>query len=220
MQASVRKPKHRRPGRPTKDDVQGNIALLRAAQSAFARYGFEGASLRAIAAEANVDPALVAHHFGSKEGLWEAVIDRLANSLVPLIAELRRLQNQGQSPIRTRLKEALRQLVDATCEEPEFGMFLARIGAEEGDKLDLLIKKLLRPYQNAFQPLLVEAMRREVIAKQPIEVLYFMLLNSVTMTISYRHILQKFGKRFRELDQLKRDMTRCVMSAFLRNDPR
>lgn len=218
MQTSVAKPKRRRPGRPGKDRAQGNIALLHAAQSAFARYGFEGASLRGIAAEAHVDPALVAHHFGSKEALWKAVIERLAHSVVPLIAKLQELQSQVQIPIQVRLKEALRQLISATCEEPEFGMFLSRIGAEKGEKIDHLVKKLLRPYRDAFQPLLVEAMQRRVIAEQPVEVLYFMLLNSVAMTVSYRHILGKFGERFRDVDQLKRDMTRCVLSMFLRDD--
>lgn len=210
--------KCRRPGRPWKGHTHGDVALLRAAQSAFAKYGFEGASLRGIAAEAKVDPALVAHYFGSKEALWEAVIERLAHALGPLIAELQELQHQVQTPIQTRVKKALRHLVSATCEEPEVGMFLSSIGAEKGERLNLLVKKLLRPYHDAFQPLLVEAMREKVIAKQPIKVLYFMLLNSVAMTISYRDILQKFGKRFRDADQLKRDMTRCVLSAFLRND--
>jgi AcrR family transcriptional regulator len=194
--------------------------LLRAGQSAFSRYGYEGASLRGIAAEANVDPALVAHHFGSKEALWKAVIERLADSLVPLITELRKLQQQVEVPIQTRLAAALRQFISAACEEPEFGMFLSRIGAERGEGLDLLINKLLRPYHDAFQPLLLEAMRKMIIPKQPIEVLYFMLLNSVAMTTSYRHILEKFGNGFDDVSQLKKDMTRCLVSTFLRDDLR
>jgi AcrR family transcriptional regulator len=193
------------------------MALLRAGQFNFARYGFQGASLRGIAAQADVDPALVAHHFGSKEALWKAVIERLARSLVPLIAELQELQSQTQVPIQIRLEGALRQFIYAACDEPEFGMFLSRIGAERGEKLNLLVKKLLRPYHDAFLPLLLEAMRKKVIANQPVEVLYFMLLNSVAMTISYRHILGKFGKQFKDVDQLKTDITHCVLAMFLRN---
>ena len=55
-----KKPGRRRRGRPSKVQAQGDIALLDAAQSAFARYGFEGATLRGVAAAAGVDPAL--HH--------------------------------------------------------------------------------------------------------------------------------------------------------------
>jgi AcrR family transcriptional regulator len=36
------------------------------------RHGFRSATVRAIAADAGVSPALVIHHFGSKDGLREA----------------------------------------------------------------------------------------------------------------------------------------------------
>jgi AcrR family transcriptional regulator len=50
-------------------------AILVAARAAFARSGFDGASLRAIATEAAVDPALVRHYFGSKRGLFIASVE-------------------------------------------------------------------------------------------------------------------------------------------------
>lgn len=50
--------------------------LLDAAERCFAQHGFEGASTRAIAAQAGAPQGLVRHHFGSKEGLWAAVLAR------------------------------------------------------------------------------------------------------------------------------------------------
>lgn len=49
--------------------------ILTAARAAFAGQGYDVASLRAIARAADVDPALVHHFFGSKEGLFEAVLE-------------------------------------------------------------------------------------------------------------------------------------------------
>jgi len=207
--------KRRGPGRPGKDRPHGASLLLKAGQSAFARHGFEGASLRGIAAAAGVDPALAAHHFGSKEALWEAVIERLALYLAPYTVELRELQTQGEIPIRTRIETAFRQLISAVCEEPEGGMLISRISAERGEKLDMLVEKLLRPYHDAFEPLLLEAMREELIAEQPIEMLYFMLLHAVTMSVSFRHVLGYFGEPFEDIEWLKRDMTQCVLATFL-----
>ena len=58
----------RRPGDP--EDTKR--AILAAARQLFAANGFDRATVRAIAAEADVDPALVNHHFGSKRGLFIA----------------------------------------------------------------------------------------------------------------------------------------------------
>ena len=221
MQNQLKARKRRGPGRPVKNQRQGDAALLGAGQTAFSRHGFEGASLRRIAASAGVDPALAAHHFGSKEALWRAVIERMSESLVILVPELQELQKERQISIRVRLEKALRQLVSATCEEPELGMFISRIGTERGEKLDFLVEQLLRPYHDAFQPLLVEAMKAKVIARQPVEVLYFMLLSAVAMTVSYRHILEYFGERREDdIDQLKVTMTRCVLATFFGTAPR
>ena len=50
-------------------------AILRAARRHFADVGYERATIRRIAAAANVDPALVLHYFGSKDGLFAAAMD-------------------------------------------------------------------------------------------------------------------------------------------------
>jgi AcrR family transcriptional regulator len=50
-------------------------AILTAARDAFAAKGFDGASIRAIATAAGVDPALVHHYFGTKERLFLATVN-------------------------------------------------------------------------------------------------------------------------------------------------
>jgi Transcriptional regulator len=60
----------RRPGNPGTRE-----AILAAARDTFAEHGFDGASIRAIAARAGVDPALVHHYFGTKEQLFRATVD-------------------------------------------------------------------------------------------------------------------------------------------------
>ena len=63
----------RRTGRrPGSEDTRGRV--LAAAREAFGERGFEGASVRDIAARAGVDPALVHHYFGTKQQLFVAAI--------------------------------------------------------------------------------------------------------------------------------------------------
>lgn len=50
-------------------------AIAAAARSEFAQRGYSGATVRSIAARAQVDPALVHHYFGTKMGLFQQVLD-------------------------------------------------------------------------------------------------------------------------------------------------
>ena len=59
---------------PGPRDERGVLAarILTAARGAFAETGWAGTTIRAVARAADVDPALVYHYFGSKDGLLDA----------------------------------------------------------------------------------------------------------------------------------------------------
>jgi len=64
----------RRAGRrPGESDTRE--AILGAARGVFAELGYERATIRGIAADAAVDPALVIHFFGGKEALFGAALE-------------------------------------------------------------------------------------------------------------------------------------------------
>ncbi|GIE96931.1 TetR/AcrR family transcriptional regulator [Paractinoplanes rishiriensis] len=74
----------RRSGRrPGNQDTKTSI--LEAARRTFADKGYDQASIRAIAGEAGVDPALVHHYFGTKEKLFLAAMNAPMNpaELIP-----------------------------------------------------------------------------------------------------------------------------------------
>ena len=67
-------PRARRPGRPPgASDTRDRI--LASARELFARNGIDKTSIRAIAAAAGVDSALVHHYFGTKQQLFTAAIN-------------------------------------------------------------------------------------------------------------------------------------------------
>lgn len=49
-------------------------AILRAARERFAAQGYERTTIRAVAADAEIDPSMVMRYFGSKEGLFDAAL--------------------------------------------------------------------------------------------------------------------------------------------------
>ena len=75
----------RRPGSP-----DTRAAILDAARALFASGGLSGTSVRAVAAKAGVDPALVHHYFGSKDDLFVAALQLpfdFREVIVPVLAE-------------------------------------------------------------------------------------------------------------------------------------
>src|SRR5271170_3097074 len=59
---------------PGPRDERGVLAarIVAGARDEFAQHGWAGTTIRAVARVADVDPALVYHYFGSKEGLLDA----------------------------------------------------------------------------------------------------------------------------------------------------
>lgn len=68
----------RGPGRPAGGGDRRAL-ILDAARGQFASKGYAGASVRAIAREAGVDPALVHHYFNTKEQLFVAAMELPVN---------------------------------------------------------------------------------------------------------------------------------------------
>lgn len=83
--------------------------ILNVAEELFARHGYDGVTIRQIAAQAEVDVALASYHFGKKEDLFRAVFRRRAETLsASRQAVLRATQEQTQDQEQT-----LEQIIEA-----------------------------------------------------------------------------------------------------------
>jgi TetR/AcrR family transcriptional regulator len=70
--------------------------LLQTAIELFADDGFDKTSIRQLAAKANVNSALISYHFGSKQGLYQAAVEKQLQILVDFT---QKAQNGENSPI-------------------------------------------------------------------------------------------------------------------------
>ncbi|HEY3086690.1 MAG TPA: TetR family transcriptional regulator, partial [Jatrophihabitantaceae bacterium] len=59
---------------PRRSDVT-RAEILHAAQTRFATDGYQRATIRAIAADAAIDPSMVMRYYGSKAQLFAAAVD-------------------------------------------------------------------------------------------------------------------------------------------------
>jgi len=138
--------------------------ILDAAEKLFSDQGFTGTSLRAITTEANVNLAAVNYHFGTKDGLMEAVFER---RLAPLnqerIALLDALEASDENPPLERILEAfvgppLRLRCDTDRGGPMFMRLLGRTLTEPSRGVHEIFVRQFAEIAARFTPALERAL--------------------------------------------------------------
>ena len=119
-----------RPAGPT----TARADILAAARRGFLERGYAGVTMRAVATEAGVDPALISYHFGSKSGLFGASMGLAANPPEVLAAVL-------AGPPESLAERLLAAVLDV-WDHPEHGLALHRL--VEGALSDPEIARLFR----------------------------------------------------------------------------
>jgi len=114
--------------------------ILSAAEHHFARDGYHATSLRSITATAKANLAAVNYHFGSKEALLEAVIERRLSPLNEIrLGQLEALLNQaeelGEVPA---CRDILRTFIEPT-------LHLRQQGSDTEDFVTLIGRILAEP---------------------------------------------------------------------------
>lgn len=87
------------------DDLSTAARIRDAAVVRFGRDGFAATGIRAIAADAGVSPALVLHHFGSKEGLRRACDEHVAGLIRDIKTEQAKDPAAGMDGWATKVHE-------------------------------------------------------------------------------------------------------------------
>ena len=76
-------------GDDMKNETGKREKLIMSAIGLFAEYGYDKVSIRQIAAEAGANSSMISYYFGSKQGLYEAILRELINNFDEFIGVLR-----------------------------------------------------------------------------------------------------------------------------------
>lgn len=121
----------RRPGRSPRPDGDATRArIIEAAGQLFGDQGLAETTSKAIAAKAEVDLASINYHFGSRDGLYEAVLAEAHRRLVSL-EELQAIVSAAETP-----QARLRKLIE---------LIVSRSMGERGWNAHVLARELLSP---------------------------------------------------------------------------
>jgi AcrR family transcriptional regulator len=144
-------------------DISTKERLLEAAEKLFSRDGFDGVSIRDLAAAAGVNVAAVNYHFGSKENLHHQVLERL---LIPkrerLVAAIER--TSAESDGRPSLEDLIRAFVShhlhdalAHPDGEHLLRLMAALLADPRHGGDVLFRELILPVHRVFHAALLRA---------------------------------------------------------------
>jgi AcrR family transcriptional regulator len=127
--------------RPGDEDTRERI--LASARRLFSQRGYERASMRVIARDADVDPSLIVHYFGTKQGLLEECLQLPVDPRVVL-------SEVSKAPPEQRGELLARALV-AAWERPELQQHLMGM-LRTGTSHDIARESLQRTLHDAVQP--------------------------------------------------------------------
>lgn len=140
--------------------------ILGAAEQLYAEKGFAGTSLRAIIKAAGVNTAAIHYHFGSKEALIEAVIERRVEPVnrarLARLDEIEAAHPDGRLPleavIEAFLEPAIRLRMESRDGSEVLPRLMARVAMEAGNELRDIVTHVFARVRERFVPALCRAL--------------------------------------------------------------
>lgn len=116
--------------------------MIEVALRVFAVRGFEGTSLRDIAATTGTTHGLIRHYFGTKDGLWQAAIDHAIARYAAALAPHMSLSTSEQADLLATVHDGIRTFLHVSAQYPEIIRILMHEGAEGGERLNYTLTHL------------------------------------------------------------------------------
>lgn len=136
--------------------------ILAAAEKEFVNKGFDGARTTSIAKAAGVTHAMLHYYFRTKEHLFDKVIEKKTNEIIPLLTYL---FGNERLPLIDRIKEAISVHFDFVMANPDIPKFLLNEVLPYKDRCDVFktkIHSVLRAFSKLQKEVDEAALRGEV----------------------------------------------------------
>ena len=191
-------------------------AIIDAAEKLFAVKGFDGASVRDIAQEADVNVAMISYYFGSKEKLMEAVFEQRTNNIRIKVENL--LQDENISPLQ-KVNILIDDYVDKFIHQQQFHKIMMREQMIEKDTpIASLIHELKKRNLESIKKLIQEGQKSGAFKKN-IDIV--LMMTTMVGTVSHMITSQHFYKKVNNIEYMPevefQKHMRKKLSAHLKN---
>jgi AcrR family transcriptional regulator len=128
--------------RETESSPSTRGKILENAESLFARFGFAGVGMRAVADSVGVSKSALFHHFPTKRALWAAVLER---SMLEFDARLSAAADRAGGALE-RMRLWIEAVIDSLVENPSRAPLLLRslFEVEDEEPVDAAAREVLQ----------------------------------------------------------------------------
>jgi TetR/AcrR family transcriptional regulator len=146
--------------------------LIQVARAIFAAHGYEGASVRAITAEAGANLGAITYHFGSKRELY----DRVVASVVLPLAERVEQAAGGEGPVLGRVERVVRSYFEYLAGNPDLPQLMMQELVMAAAPPEVLMQPLKRVHA-ALLALVAEGQARGEVREGPARAMAVFILS-------------------------------------------
>lgn len=195
---------------------QTKEAIILAALRVFAREGFAAVGIREIAQEAGITHGLIRHHFGSKEGVWQAVIDfavqRFEQALLSGI-----LLPEDLNPVEAA-KESIRNFLLVCVRYPQMIQLMLHEGIEGGSRFEYVLTRF-EQFGDRMAPLLTRVQQHGYLQQFTNRTFFLYLLTAGAAPFGLRALSNQLlqANIFSE-EQAQQHMDRLLSTLFWKQD--
>jgi AcrR family transcriptional regulator len=189
--------------------------ILQGALEYFARFGFEGASVRDIAAHAGVNHGMIRHIYGTKEELWSAAITFLFERLnheVNLDAEI-----QAGLGDRELFTTYIHRYVRYCARHPEHARIMIQQSSLSGPTLEWTTRRFIRARYAVAGPIIERLRAKGALPDVDLLSLAFSLSGSCQMFFVLAPEVKSLAGRNVFLPEEVEQHAQAVVRTFLRD---
>ena len=194
--------------------IETRERIISAATEEFASQGYEGASIRAVAERAGARHTMVTYHFSGKEGLWQAVMDRLVRTFTS--QQMERLDGlRGVSEV-IQLRLLLEEFIRYSASDLNLHKLMGHAASRASPEIESMVSDYLQDYFNVIATLIARVQKKEAFVDGDPHHLHYIFIGAATrIFMQSPEVARVMGQSPLEPDFIERHIDVCLRLFFV-----